>query len=249
MAAFPPTGPTTVTAVLPAYLYEQFADDDDLQAFVAAFNALAQQYVDWFVQIGLPIYTGPNIIGALLDWVAQGLYGIARPTLAAPQPKTLGPFNTYRFGQRPPDIGGRTPPPSTTFSATTDDVFKRIITWHFYKGDGKVFSIPWLKRRIMRFLAGVNGTAPFNTTYQVSVSFGASGQVHIVLRSLIRTISGGCIVGRALVGGASSLVDSLQFTVVAGVSLTLAPQLAEALASGALELPFQISSNLTVTSF
>ena len=42
--------------------------------------------------------------------------------------------------------------------AVTDDVFKRILTWHFYKGDGKNFSVRWLKRRIWRFLQGANGT-------------------------------------------------------------------------------------------
>ena len=77
---FPPSEPTSLQQIIPAYLYQEYQDDPDLQAFWAAYNTLAQQYVNWFLQIGLPIYTGPLIVGPLLDWIAQGLYGIARPT-------------------------------------------------------------------------------------------------------------------------------------------------------------------------
>jgi len=45
---FPPTAPTTLTKVIPSYLYQEYSDDDDLQAFVMAYNGLAQQYVTWF---------------------------------------------------------------------------------------------------------------------------------------------------------------------------------------------------------
>src|SRR5208282_1169742 len=42
---FPPDGPTTVTTIIPSYLYQQYQDDDDLLAFVQVYNALAQGYV------------------------------------------------------------------------------------------------------------------------------------------------------------------------------------------------------------
>src|SRR5262245_51754337 len=41
-----------------------------------------------------------------------------------------------------------------------DDVYRRLLTWHFYKGDGKYASVEWLKRRIWRFCYGKNGTSP-----------------------------------------------------------------------------------------
>ncbi len=126
-----------VTKTIPSYLYALYQDDDDLQAFVAEQNNLTQSYVDWFNQIGLPIYTGPLIVGYFLDWVSQGLYGYKRPV------------------------------------GMSDDILKRALTWHFYKGDGKYFDVRWLKRRIMRFLQGVNGTDQgTSTTYDVNVTFG-----------------------------------------------------------------------------
>jgi len=94
---FPPPGPTTLTETIPAYLYQEYADDDDLQAFFAGFNSGAHRYVDWFANVGLAIYTGGAIFGPLLDWVAQGLYGMTRPTLSSGKNRDLGPINTYAF--------------------------------------------------------------------------------------------------------------------------------------------------------
>lgn len=116
---FPPASNPLLTQVIRAYLYQEYADDDDLQAFWKAYNDLAQQYVDWFSTIGLPIYTG--LSGDLLTWVARGLYGARRP------------------------------------SSISDDLFQRVLTWNFYKGDGTVFSVQNLRRRIIRFLLGTNG--------------------------------------------------------------------------------------------
>lgn len=59
----------------------------------------------------------------------------------------------------------------------SDDIYKRVITWNFYKGDGYQFNINWLKRRTVRFLSGINGTDPYQTdidgvnAYQVSILF------------------------------------------------------------------------------
>lgn len=55
---------------------------------------------------------------------------------------------------------------------TPDDIYQRILTWWFYKGDGKNFTVPWLKRRLARFLYGTNGTdicPPWNPG--ISVTF------------------------------------------------------------------------------
>jgi hypothetical protein len=142
--------------VIPAYIYTQYADDDDIQAFFGAFNAMAQPYVDFFNQISLPVYTGQFINSTLLDWVGLGLYNIARPYIPSGVVRELGPFNTYAFNVIA--FGARKRSGTTTFTIATDDIYKRILTWHHYRGDGRQFTITWLKKRIARFLNGANGT-------------------------------------------------------------------------------------------
>jgi len=168
----------TLQNTIPSYLYTQYADDDDLQAFVASYNAITQKYVNTFNQLNLPIYTG--LSGDLLDWVGRGVYGYPRPTLPATGGSEIGPINTYG-----PDFFVPLNSQETTVATnyiTTDDIYKRLLTWHFYKGDGKFFNISWLKRRILRFLIGTDGTAPIiDQTYDVSVTFSPGNVVDIVL--------------------------------------------------------------------
>lgn len=167
---WPPSGISATTQILPSYLYVQYNDDQYCQAQRDAFNTIAQQFLNWFNEVPLGVYTNANISGALLDWVAQGLYGIIRPSLPYGSISTIGPLNTWPLSSVALNTTSTTG--SVTLFTTTDDIFKRIITWHFFKGDGQQFSIPWLKRRIMRFLIGTNGTAPnIDRTYQVSVVF------------------------------------------------------------------------------
>jgi hypothetical protein len=242
MTDFPPENPVTIQQTIPSYLYWQYADDDDLQAFVAAYNALTQQYVDWFNQIGLPIYTGDQISGLLLDWVAEGLYGIARPTLPSGQSQSLGPFNTYALNTVA--FNARRQIGTNNYFATTDDTFKRVITWLFFKGDGKVFNIRWLKRRIVRFLNGVNGVdADTSNTYQISVTFGVNGQINIRVLNGVRTVTGGAIFNTfALNQMGFNAVNSTfqQFSPVAESAILKA-----AIEAGVLELPFQFSAVVT----
>lgn len=143
------------SVTLPSYLYKQYQNDDDLQAFVAAYNAATQTYVDWFNAVNLPFY--PNLSGAMLDWVANGLYGLPRTTLAQTISGAIGPLNTEELNTA--QLNAFTPP-VTTYYNLSDDIFKRILTWNYYKGDGKRFTMMWLKRRIMRFLLGTNGLDP-----------------------------------------------------------------------------------------
>lgn len=166
---WPPNGPTTVRLTIPAYPYVQYQGDDAVAAFFDAYNIWAQGYTDWFNNLNLPIYTNAPVAGTLLDWVAQSLYGIARPSLptsiGAPY---VGPVNTFTPNQLP--VNGYVPGLPDTYAVTNDDFFRRIITWRFYKGDGKAFSPRWLKRRINRFLTGVDGKdVPNDTTFNVSV--------------------------------------------------------------------------------
>ena len=171
----------TLQKIIPSYLYTQYADDPDLQAFVAAFNQYGQAYIDTFNQLNLPIYTAPNIVGPLLDWVGEGIYGYLRPQcLPGSFTTSVGPLNTYGPNAQVP-LNTETST-SGTIIETTDDIYKRLLTWHFYKGDGKQFNIRWLKRRIMRFMIGTNGTAPnIDQTYKINVTFAANNVVNITI--------------------------------------------------------------------
>lgn len=233
---FPPPGPTTLLAVIPAYLYQQYNDDEDLQAFVDALNALYQSYVTWFATVMLPVYTNPMVNTDLLDWVAQGLYGMSRPALPSGRSQNIGAINTFALNTwviNEEEIIG---PPD--YYITTDDIFRRILTWHLWKGDGKIFDIRWLKRRVKRFLTGTDGTAG-NTeqTYDVSVTFGVGNQVNINLQSTRRFAIGGAVIG----AGQFNTFMPNEFDTTA-VSVPVSPYVTifkAAVEAGVLELPFQ----------
>ncbi|MEX3914899.1 hypothetical protein AB4Y43_01445 [Paraburkholderia sp. BR10872] len=228
-----------LNTLIPSYAYEEYNDDQDIQAFITAFNTLAQEYVNWFNQIGLPIYTGTLIVGALLDWVAQGLYGIVRPSLpGAGQTRIFGPLNTVAFNTLP--LNGRQVKSSSTYYQTNDDIFKRVITWNFYKGDGQVFNIRWLKRRVLRFLLGTNGTDPgISQTNQISVTFGLNNQVNINIRQNNDSLQSGAMFNRF--GFNRSTFNAYKVSTVGLTPLPSAQILASAIQSGALQLPFQFT--------
>lgn len=221
---------------IPSYLYVQYADDDNLQGFVAAYNGQTQNYVQTFNDLNLPNYYSPLVVGPLLDWVGQGLYGLMRPTLPSGKSVSSGPLNTVQLNAISPNATKNTS--SGQYYATTDDVYQRVLTWFFYKGDGQVFNIRWLKRRILRFLGpgqvsqlsgGIGsftiGTTPIGgipgpvinydvtATYPVSVQFSGTNTVNINITN----------------GGLN------------------APILKAGIDSGALQLPFQFSYVVTVT--
>ena len=201
---------------IPSYLYVQYQDDDDLQAFVAAYNGLAQGYVNTFNQLNLPVYSGPLVAGDLLDWVAKGLYGLQRPTLALTHSTGIGAFNTYTLNSIP--FNGRVTSSTSDLFPVTDDIFRRIITWSFYKGDGQVFCTTWLKRRAMRFLIGVNGLdlGVVDNTYPINMVWTGSGGVTITI------------------------------TTNADISAIMAKTLAAGIVSGVLPLPFQVTPTVIV---
>lgn len=241
---FPPSAPVTLTEIIPAYIYRQYADDEDLQAFVAAYNELAQEYLTWFATIGLPIYTQPQISGPLLDWVAAGLYGQIRPSLSSGRNRDLGPLNTYAYNTM--TYNGRKTVGPQNLTVTTDDVFRRIITWNFYKGDGKVFNIRWLKRRIMRFLIGLNGTAPnIDQTYLVSITFGADRIVSIRIAVGTRSVLGGALYNRFGLNTTPYNSILTKFN-PSPTPLPLQSVLKEAIDSGALQLPFQFTFSVSI---
>jgi hypothetical protein len=210
---FPTYSPSGLTKVIPSYLYQEYSDDDDLQEFVEAQNTIQQDYVDTFNAINLPIYTGPIVAGALLDWVGRGLYGMPRPSIGAGLPVQRGPLNTWAPAQLPA-INELIQVSVGNVVVTNDDLYRRIITWHFFKGSTKYFSARWLKRRIWRFLYGQDGTNPdyawspetgnkpvpadsndafIAGTYQISISIGVDRNVTIRFVLGNRTITGGAM--------------------------------------------------------
>lgn len=243
MTTFPPTGPTVLTQTIPAYVYQQYADDDSIQALNTAFNQIAQAYVTWFATIGLPIYTGAAISGALLDWVANGLYGYARPVFTTGRTREAGPPNTFTPNQLPPNTRKRVG--SQTFFAASDDVYKRCLTWNFYKGDGRTFSVRWLKRRVMRWLIGTAGTAPpIDQTYQISVTFGIGNQVNIRLIEGVRSVSRGMRPGYFAPNTRTPNGFATTHSSLAPIPNAAAFKIAAD--SGALQFPFQFVFNTVI---
>lgn len=159
------------TGTIKQYLYLEYQDDPNLQAFVDAFNEQAQGYVDWFNQINLPIYTG--LSGSMLDWIGAGIYGVPRPTIGA----VAGAV--YNFAVYDVEVYGAG---DVSVLTASDDIYKRILTWKLYKGDGFNMSLNWLKRRIKRFLIGVNGTSPdIGSTDEISIPYIIEGIIEVVI--------------------------------------------------------------------
>ena len=225
-----------------SYLYLQYQDDGDLQAFINAYNALTQDYVDWFNAVGLPIYTGAPISGNLLDWVAEGLYGIKRPSLVPTADFSDGPFNTWQFNTIPfNDIG------ATQESLVSDDIFKRIITWNFYKGDGNIFNIRWLKRRVMRFLFGVNGADYLiNETYPISVVFNGYDIYINLIDSIIKYTNGTFYNNFEFNSLEFNSVDFIKID-IPDTPLPFIETFKQCIDSGVLHLPFQFNFHVSIS--
>jgi len=145
-----------LTQVILSYLYQEYQDDEDLQAFVNSFNGISQGYLDWFSNTPLSVYTSPNISGPLLDWVGQGLYNIFRPVLSNSTSRSYGSYNTAPYDTLAFRVRHKIT--SGSSSLANDDLYKRTLTWHTYLGDGRQMSVIWLRRRVARFLYGVDGT-------------------------------------------------------------------------------------------
>ena len=163
--------PEPLQSIIPSYAYQQYADDENIVAFVEAFNGLAQGYLGWFNSTPIALYTSPQVVGPLLDWVGQGLYGVARPVFSSGSTAYIAglnslPLNTIAVnGHRYLQIG--------TATLATDDYYKRVLTWATYVGDGRFFNCTMLRERIARFLFGVNGTdISLDQAQQVSINAG-----------------------------------------------------------------------------
>ena len=224
--------------IVPSYLYQEYSDDADLQAFVASQNSLAQSYLDWFNDTPLGVYTSPSISGPLLDWVGQGLYGIARPVISSLTTSTFGAMNsapmntlaTNRFVQRR----------SGTAQSASDDIYKRTLTWHQYTGDGRQMTIQWLKRRVARFIYGVDGS-------DVSVSeLQNIGVVQPGLTS-VGAMNAVAMNTKAMNSRVIRTRQKHALEITAPLSL-VAQQFAVLLREGYLAIPFQVRLSVVLTS-
>lgn len=144
-----------IQAVPRCYVYDQYSDDANIQAFADAYTAIMQGYLDWFNSTPLGAYTNPNIIGPLLDWTATGIYGVARPVISTLTRTTRGAFGSRSYGASP--YGVFQVKSVGTAQVANDDYYKRTLTWTLYQGDADNIDITWLKKRIARFLYGANG--------------------------------------------------------------------------------------------
>lgn len=161
---------TPLQQIIPQYLYAEYSDDQNLQAFIDGFNSLAQGYLAWFNNTPLGLYTSPYITGPLLDWVGNGVYGISRPVLASTSTLRLAGYAEEAYDTI--SYNGLFYSQSQTSSIANDDIYKRVMTWNLYRGDGQMFTMGWLKNRINRFINGANGSdyAVLNSPPSITVS-------------------------------------------------------------------------------
>lgn len=159
-----------VKNVIPAYPFIQYSDDPNVVAFFTAYNSLSQTYLDGFNSLSLPYWPAKNINGYLLDWIAAGIYGQKRPYVKIAEGSVAkGAYDTVEYNTIPYARLKKYTPGKTQY--LPDEYFKRILTWNFYKGDGFQFSVPWLKRRLARFIHGAAGKDPIlQNTFDISVT-------------------------------------------------------------------------------
>jgi hypothetical protein len=182
------------TQVLPAYLYQQYTQDqyvDDLQAFFTAYNNESQSRLDATNNLNLPIYTVQS--APLLDWTAYAIYGQKRPSIGTPTKfSPIGVYDTLPYNSSAYSQDFEIAP--SNIYVVTDDIFKRILTWNFYKGDGFQFTNSWLKRRIVQFLYGTNGAPiPIDNTFNVSVTYSGNTITITVPNLVISPIFQSCL--------------------------------------------------------
>lgn len=224
-----------LSGVIPSYLYDEYSDDSDLQAFFSTYNALAQSYVDWFNNTPLALYTSANINGELLDWTATGIYGIERPVIISLSVAIEGAMDSLPMNKRV--MSGLTKIESGTAQVADDDVYKRVLTWHLYKGDGVQSSISWLRKRVARFLFGANGS---------DVSLDDLQQVSIVKPQAAGIGAMNTLSMNSLAMNMRKEFAPRTLEIIIATS-NIAKQFANLLAQGVLALPFQVTYRVTLT--
>lgn len=218
------------TQAIPAYPYSIYKDDDKISVFFQGFNKIAQDYIDSFNSLDLPIYK--KKIGPLLDWVGNNIYGIARPVFPIGNETITGEINSVALNEHA--INELLKKYPQNFVLASDDVYHRVITWHHWRGDGNIFNVRTLKRKIQRFLTD----SRVDQTYQVSVSFAPNNQVNLTIYNNGRIpLRPSAIINDGELNSFSP--NELRTQQVSLVKFDLAEIFKSAVLSGALELPFQ----------
>lgn len=134
--------------------------------------------------------------------------------------------------------------PSLQGSLVSDATYKRLLTWRMYKGDGKRFSVAWLKKRVQRWMDGDllanpdtrNVSVTFQPATNIIGEFNSSAWNAIGLNTLE--------ISPPIVAGSDCLIRY-------ATNDQLFNLLQEANAAGLLDLPFQykfIFSNAVVVA-
>lgn len=228
-----------------AYLYQQYSAEDNLQAFVTAYNSMSQEIYEWLITANLPIFIGNYNYADQLEWIARGIYGQQRPIISSSKTVVYGPYNTIKYNQVA--FNSRVKKTTSNQITTSDDIFKRVMMWNFYKGDGFYFTVPWLKRRVMRFLTGVNGNDIVNDSqFNISVEFDGSGGLTITIGHSPVYISESTMYGATLYSG--DAIGTLTLGTTGTESYPFAGIFKSAFDNGLLHMPFWATVTVNITS-
>lgn len=224
-----------------SYLYEQYKPDENVQAFFTAYNDYTQQNLDHINAAQLPVFL--NQSGDLLTWCGNGIYGIPRNPLPVGGPIPFGPLNTFEANTEQPNYFNYLP--NSNQYILSDLAYQRVLQWNTLKGDGYMFTIRWLKRRVYRFLSG--DIFPDNT-YQVSVTFPDDQTVVIGISPGIGTLVDGAFYNSkdfadSPISFNGSVVESNPLA-----PIDLAPILKAGIEAGLLQLPFQYQYIVEIAS-
>lgn len=226
-------------ALIQSYVYQEYSDDADVQAFVGSFNGIAQGYVDWFNQTPLAVYTSGAISGPLLDWIGQGLYGISRPTISSLTTKAVGGMNSYPMNTRA--MNSFKVYRSGTAQIADDDIYKRTLTWHTYKGDGIQMSLHWLRRRVARFIYGANGS-------DIDIGLIANIGISQPTISPIGALSTRTMNAQAMNSRKARTAKAKHAFVITVPNSLIGQQFEKLLSQGYLAIPFQINLTTQLSS-
>lgn len=237
-----------LAAPLAAYPYQQYNDSDEVSSFFMATNNLCQSdYVDFFNTTDLAVYTESTISGPLLDWIAQGVYGMSRPIIPTGSASNLGAYNTIVYNSDPFNFIQTSG--SVGYVALSDDLFKRCMTWNFYKGDGQNFSFTWLKKRVARWLVGVNGIPPIiDETYPISVKDIGNRTLQITITTSQLAVTVGAFANSFLPGtmlaGYFAIDGGEKYPI--NFTTAMAQSFQMVLAGGVLQVPFMYNFKVIV---
>lgn len=237
----PPAAYPIATQIIPQYLYVEYSDDDDLQAMFATWNAMAQGYISWFNATPLALYTGPNMVGPLLDWCAEGIFGISRPIISTLKTLFQGGLNALPINSVA--VNGNVLTQTGSAVIASDDIYKRVLTWWLYRGDGPQMTTQWIKRRVARFLAGINGSdVTYPTASNPSVVWSIADTVIV---GAVNTMA-----ANTMAMNASGVVGSrtgAQTATITVPSSSIAMTMQTLIADGVLGLPFQYQFVVSLT--